>query len=116
MRKRCATPIVEKIRGASGMTARQLARLVEQVLLRANDDMLLWQGKQAAQIFKDASPHWLRHAVQAWKLPRTRTQRRFRRFGTHQYGNDRYRLCAISGQNPGQEWQTTGGLTQYFQN
>ncbi|MBK8972550.1 MAG: tyrosine-type recombinase/integrase [Hahellaceae bacterium] len=65
-------PIVEKIRGAGGMTARQLARLVEQVLLRAYDDMLLWQGKQAAQIFKDVSPHWLRHTGASMEIDRGR--------------------------------------------
>jgi site-specific recombinase XerD len=64
--------IIEKVRGTGGMTARQLARLVEQVLLCAYDQMLGQSGKKAAQIFKDVSPHWLRHTGASMEIERGR--------------------------------------------
>jgi site-specific recombinase XerD len=65
-------PIVEKIRGAGGMTGRQLARLVKQVLDQAWGDMKIQQGEKAAQIFKEVSPHWLRHTGASLEIERGR--------------------------------------------
>lgn len=54
------------------MTGRQLARLVEQVLARAHEALLLSRGPKAAQIFKDVSPHWLRHTGASMEIERGR--------------------------------------------
>jgi site-specific recombinase XerD len=64
--------VIEKIRGSGGMTGRQLARLVEQVLTRAYERMLAQSGKKAAQVFKDVSPHWLRHTGASMEIERGR--------------------------------------------
>lgn len=65
-------PIVEKIRGAGGMSSRQLARLVHQVLERAYEDMKHEFGVKNAQIFKEVSPHWLRHTGASLEIERGR--------------------------------------------
>lgn len=64
--------IVEKIRGVGGMTARQLARLVAQVLERAYETTLATSGRRAAQIYRDVSPHWLRHTGASMEIERGR--------------------------------------------
>lgn len=64
--------IVEKIRGTGGMSARQLARLVHQVLEQAYARMHAQQGVKAAQIFKEVSPHWLRHTGASMEIERGR--------------------------------------------
>jgi site-specific recombinase XerD len=65
-------PIVEKIRGTGGMTGRQLSRLVHQVLERAYGEMMKQSGEKAAQIFKEVSPHWLRHTGASMEIERGR--------------------------------------------
>ena len=65
-------PIVEKIRGAGGMSGRQLARLVHQVLDKTYETMKSQSGEKAAQIFKDVSPHWLRHTGASMEIERGR--------------------------------------------
>ncbi|KZY35001.1 MULTISPECIES: tyrosine-type recombinase/integrase [unclassified Oleiphilus] len=65
-------PIVEKIRGAGGMSGRQLARLVHQVLDKTYETMRSRSGEKAAQIFKDVSPHWLRHTGASMEIERGR--------------------------------------------
>jgi site-specific recombinase XerD len=70
--KQDQSPIIEKLRGVGGMTARQLARLVTQVLDTAADQMEKISGKNAAAIFRDASPHWLRHTGASFEIDRGR--------------------------------------------
>lgn len=65
-------PIVEKIRGSGGMGARQLARLVHQVLERAYQLAEHQLGKKAAHIYKEVSPHWLRHTGASLEIERGR--------------------------------------------
>jgi site-specific recombinase XerD len=65
-------PIVEKLRGTGGMTARQLSRLVEAVLKQAYDKMKETQGPREAQIFQDVSSHWLRHTGASMEIERGR--------------------------------------------
>ena len=65
-------PIVEKLRGTGGMTARQLSRLVEAVLKQAYDKMKETKGPREAQIFQDVSSHWLRHTGASMEIERGR--------------------------------------------
>lgn len=65
-------PIIEKIRGRGGMTARQLSRLVHQVLAAAHKTMQARAGAKAAQIFTEVSPHWLRHTGASMEIERGR--------------------------------------------
>ncbi|WP_428253038.1 tyrosine-type recombinase/integrase [Gynuella sp.] len=65
-------PIVEKIRGVGGMTGRQLSRLVHQVLEQAYFDMKAIAGEKQAQIFREVSPHWLRHTGASLEIERGR--------------------------------------------
>jgi site-specific recombinase XerD len=65
-------PIVEKIRGTGGMSSRQLARLVHQVLERAHEVVKAKSGEKAAQIYKEVSPHWLRHTGASMEIDRGR--------------------------------------------
>ena len=65
-------PIVEKIRGTGGMTGRQLSRLVHQVLERAYVELKEQSGEKSAQIFKEVSPHWLRHTGASLEIERGR--------------------------------------------
>ena len=65
-------PIVEKIRGTGSMTGRQLSRMVHQVLERAYINMKEQSGEKAAQIFKEVSPHWLRHTGASLEIERGR--------------------------------------------
>lgn len=65
-------PIVEKIRGVGGMSGRQLARLVHQVLDTTYDIAKSKYGEKHAQIYKDVSPHWLRHTGASMEIERGR--------------------------------------------
>lgn len=65
-------PIIEKIRGVGGMSGRQLARLVHQVLERAYEAQKELFGEKSAQIFKEVSPHWLRHTGASMEIERGR--------------------------------------------
>jgi site-specific recombinase XerD len=65
-------PIVEKIRGTGGMSARQLARLVHQVLENTYELVNAKSGQKAAQIYKQVSPHWLRHTGASMEIDRGR--------------------------------------------
>lgn len=66
------SPIVEKIRGTGGMTSRQLARLVDQVLERAYEVKVQTNGPREAQIFKEVTSHWLRHTGASLEIDRGR--------------------------------------------
>lgn len=66
-------PIVEKIRGAGGMSGRQLARLIHQVLDQTYESVKLQAGEKNALIFKDVSPHWLRHTGASMEIERGRS-------------------------------------------
>lgn len=68
-------PILEKIRGRGGLTARQLSRLVREVFEKAYTEMLYSQGKQAAAKFQEASSHWLRHTGASLEIERGRALR-----------------------------------------
>lgn len=65
-------PIIEKMRGRGGMTARQLARLVQEVFDVAFEQMKERQGAEAAQNFMEASTHWLRHTGASLEIERGR--------------------------------------------
>lgn len=65
-------PIIEKIRGRGGLTARQLSRLVQEVLDQAYEDMMASHGPDRAQKFRDASSHWLRHTGASLEIERGR--------------------------------------------
>jgi site-specific recombinase XerC len=66
------SPLVEKIRGHGGMTARHLTRLVQQVLDAAYDRLSASQGSDAAQKLRIASTHWLRHTGASMEIERGR--------------------------------------------
>jgi site-specific recombinase XerD len=65
-------PIVEKLRGVGGMTSRQLARLINEVIEQAYSDMKSIMGMKPAQIFKEISTHWLRHTGASQEIERGR--------------------------------------------
>lgn len=65
-------PIVEKIRGQGGMTARQLTRIVQGVFDKAYENMANEQGADEAQKLKEASSHWLRHTGASQEVERGR--------------------------------------------
>ena len=66
------TPIIEKIRGQGGMTARHLARLVQEVFDSAYSQMKAEQGDMTARKLKEASTHWLRHTGASMEVERGR--------------------------------------------
>ena len=66
------TPIVEKIRGRGGMTARQLSRIVQAVFDTAYDTMKQAEGEDKARKLKEASTHWLRHTGASQEIERGR--------------------------------------------
>jgi len=70
--KREQEPIIEKIRGAGGMTSRQLARLVDAVIDQTFDVVRQQSGYEEAQIFKDMTTHWLRHTGASIEIDRGR--------------------------------------------
>jgi site-specific recombinase XerD len=65
-------PIVEKLRGQGGMTARQLSRLVQEVFDKAYEGMKQQQGEEKARKFKEVSTHWLRHTGASLEIERGR--------------------------------------------
>ncbi|RLA18492.1 MAG: site-specific integrase [Gammaproteobacteria bacterium] len=65
-------PIVEKLRGSGGMTARQLSRLVQEVFDQAYESMKKQQGEEIARKFKEVSTHWLRHTGASLEIERGR--------------------------------------------
>ncbi|MGS2716811.1 tyrosine-type recombinase/integrase [Eionea flava] len=66
------SPIVEKIRGQGGMTARHLTRLVQEVFDKAYAKMQQQQGEDAARKLLEASTHWLRHTGASMEIERGR--------------------------------------------
>ncbi len=86
-------PIVEKIRGVGGMSGRQLARLVHQVLETTYDIAKSKCGEKHAQIYKDVSPHWLRHTGASMEIERGRALKDVSGgFGPLKHGNYRFSL------------------------
>lgn len=65
-------PIVEKIRGQGGMTARQLTRIVQEVFDKAYTEMCLSEGEDKARKLKEATTHWLRHTGASMEIERGR--------------------------------------------
>lgn len=65
-------PLVEKIRGQGGMTARHLRRLVQKVFDEAYLAMKEDAGAKAAERLKEASTHWLRHTGASMEVERGR--------------------------------------------
>jgi len=66
------SPIVEKIRGQGGMTARHLTRLVQEVFDNAYEKMKKEKGEDAARKLQEASTHWLRHTGASMEVERGR--------------------------------------------
>ena len=66
------SPIVEKLRGRGGMTARHLRRLVSEVFDEAAILMTAEQGEQAARRLNEATTHWLRHTGASMEIERGR--------------------------------------------
>jgi len=66
------SPIVEKIRGQGGMTARHLTRLVQEVFDNAYEKMKKEKGEDAARKLQEASTHWLRHSGASMEVERGR--------------------------------------------
>ncbi|MCH2159540.1 MAG: site-specific integrase [Oleiphilaceae bacterium] len=65
-------PIIAKIRGRNGMTARQLSRLVQEIFDQAFEAMRLSHGEEAAARFQQVSTHWLRHTGASLEIERGR--------------------------------------------
>jgi site-specific recombinase XerD len=65
-------PIVEKIRGQGGMTARHLTRLVQTIFDKAYESMRQKAGEEAARKLLEASSHWLRHTGASMEIERGR--------------------------------------------
>lgn len=68
-------PIIESMRGSGGLTARQLSRLVQEVLDHAHEKMCNEQGVERAQELKLASSHWLRHTGASMEIERGRNMK-----------------------------------------
>lgn len=65
-------PIVEKIRGQGGMTARQLTRIVQDIFDKAYEQLRQAEGDDKARKLKEASTHWLRHTGASMEVERGR--------------------------------------------
>jgi len=65
-------PIVSKVRGRGGLTARQLSRLVQEVFDKAYQVKVQQEGLANARRFKDATTHWLRHTGASLEIERGR--------------------------------------------
>jgi len=65
-------PIIEKLRGRGGMTARQLSRLVQEVFDAAYQSMRASHGEDTAQKFNELTTHWLRHTGASLEIERGR--------------------------------------------
>jgi integrase len=66
------SPLVEKIRGQGGMTARHLTRLVQELFDKAHDKMKQKEGEDSARKLLEASTHWLRHTGASMEIERGR--------------------------------------------
>lgn len=66
------SPLVEKIRGQGGMTARHLIRVVQQVFDEAYQTMKNQKGEDSARKLQEASTHWLRHTGASMEIERGR--------------------------------------------
>jgi site-specific recombinase XerD len=66
------SPLIEKIRGQGGMTARHLTRLVQEVFDIAYDKMKIEKGEDSAIKLQQASTHWLRHTGASMEIERGR--------------------------------------------
>ncbi len=66
------SPLVEKIHGQGGMTARHLTRLVQEIFDLTYERMAKTKGTSAAQKLKEASTHWLRHTGASIEVERGR--------------------------------------------
>ena len=65
-------PLVEKIRGQGGMTARQLTRIVQQAFDLSYEKMKKHSGEERARKLHEASSHWLRHTGASMEVQRGR--------------------------------------------
>ena len=65
-------PIVEKLRGQGGLTARHLTRIVQEVFDLAYEQMKNDQGEDKARKLREASSHWLRHTGASMEVERGR--------------------------------------------
>jgi len=65
-------PLVEKVRGQGGMTARHLTRIVQQVFDLAYEKMKRASGEERARKLREASSHWLRHTGASMEVQRGR--------------------------------------------
>lgn len=66
------SPLVEKIRGQGGMTARHLTRLVQEIFDLAYSKLKADAGEDAARKLQEASTHWLRHTGASMEIERGR--------------------------------------------
>lgn len=66
------SPLVEKVRGQGGMTARHLSRLVQDVFDAAYIKMKTRLGEDQARKLQEASTHWLRHTGASMEIERGR--------------------------------------------
>lgn len=66
------SPIVEKLRGNGGMTARHLTRIVQEIFDAAYEAMAQQQGRERAKKLQEASTHWLRHTGASMEIERGR--------------------------------------------
>ncbi len=67
-----SSPLVEKIRGQGGMTARHLTRIVQEVFDQAYTKMKHARGEDTARKLLEASTHWLRHTGASMEIERGR--------------------------------------------
>jgi site-specific recombinase XerD len=65
-------PLVEKIRGRGGMTARHLTRIVQEIFDAAFERMKAEKGIETSQKLQEASTHWLRHTGASMEIERGR--------------------------------------------
>jgi site-specific recombinase XerD len=66
------SPLVEKIRGQGGMTARHLTRIVQEVFDFSYESMAKQHGAEKAKKLNEASTHWLRHTGASMEIERGR--------------------------------------------
>lgn len=66
------SPIVEKLRGQGGMTARHLTRIVQEIFDASYEEMVKQKGAERAKKLQEASTHWLRHTGASMEIERGR--------------------------------------------
>lgn len=66
------SPLVEKIRGQGGMSARHLTRIVQEIFDLTYQAMANEFGAEKAKKLKEASSHWLRHTGASMEIERGR--------------------------------------------